>query len=488
MASCTSEPYDPVSSQQPEADKVLEFSDNDAVQGKLFLKFTPDTAEAMAVTRSINDRSAITGFEEIDMVSAEIGAVEMMPLFEVGGRFEKRQREAGLHLWYVMTFDESIPATMAVPRFYGIEGIEIAEPMPIIRMPKPEFVAADLNNIATTSAAVVPPYPFNDTYLPLQWHYYNDGSMTGSLAGADINVFPAWELEAGDPNVIVAVIDGGVDGTHEDLEQNMWDDGYGHYGRNFDNNSYNIPRDDHGTHVAGTVAAVNNNYTGVSGVAGGNGSSSSGARIMSCHITHSIAANNAFVWAADSGAVIAQCSWELPNSTALEAAVNYFHTWAGTDLYGVQTGPMLGGLVVVAAGNSNLFSASYPAAYANVISVASFGPNGIRAPYSTWHSTVDISAPGGNMSSPFGSAGGVLSTLPYDNYAYYEGTSMAAPHVSGAAALVVSYCGGQGYTVAQLREALINSSNTVIYTYNGNRLYRNGLGRGRLDTYAALMY
>ncbi len=478
MASCTSEPYDPIPEQDPTVDRVVGFKDSDVVQGKIVFKFTPDVAAGME-TRSHTDRSVLTGFTMIDEISARIGAVEMKPLFNnLGGKFEKRQREAGLHLWYEMTFDESIPVTKAVPQFSDIEGIEVVEPMPILEVPDTQFIVTEQNMDVTTRAYL----PFNDPRLGEQWHYNNDGIVvSGSIVGADINAFAAWETQTGSPDVIVAVLDMGVDGTHEDLAQNMWNDGNGHFGYNFENNSYNVPKGTHGTHVAGTIAAVNNNGKGVGGVAGGNGSPTSGVRIMSCHIGSyapiASAAINAFQWAADNGAVIAQCSWTAGDSQALKDAIRYFVVNAGLDEYGIQSGPMRGGLVVVAAGNDNMEIGRIPAAYPNVMSVASMGPAFAKASYSNWHTTVDVTAPGGDMISPYGTPGGVLSTLPNNTYGMNQGTSMAAPHVSGVAALVISEFAGNTLTADRVREILMGTcNNQEFYSYNQTRLGKFGAG------------
>ena len=142
--------------------------------------------------------------------------------------------------------------------------------------------------------------PMNDPLLQDQWHYQNDGTLAYSKKGADINLFKALEITHGSPNVIVAIVDGGIDINHEDLAANIWintaekngtsgkdDDGNGYkddvYGWNFVDNSATIVPHSHGTHVAGTVAAVNNNGKGVCGVAGGSGHGD-GVRLMSCQI------------------------------------------------------------------------------------------------------------------------------------------------------------------------------------------------------------
>lgn len=130
--------------------------------------------------------------------------------------------------------------------------------------------------------------PFDDPMLPSQWHYNNDGSIPGTVAGADANVFKGWEIETGKKDVLVAIVDGGFQVDHPDLAQNVYvneaekngkpgvdDDGNGYtddvYGYNFVINSADVNAHSHGTHVAGTVGAVNGNGLGVAGVAGGSG-------------------------------------------------------------------------------------------------------------------------------------------------------------------------------------------------------------------------
>ena len=174
--------------------------------------------------------------------------------------------------------------------------------------------------------------PWNDPQMSLQWHYQNFGDIPYSVAGADINLFDAWKVSTGSPDVVVAIIDGGIDTSHEDLSQNLYvnlaelngeagkdDDGNGYvddiYGFNFCTNEGKIYPHNHGTHVAGTVAAVNNNGIGVAGVAGGDGSVQTGVRLMSCQVfdPRSGAGQGDFakalVYACENGASIAQCSW-----------------------------------------------------------------------------------------------------------------------------------------------------------------------------------
>ena len=188
---------------------------------------------------------------------------------------------------------------------------------------------------------------FNDPRLPDQWHYQNFGKIGTSVAGADINLFKAWQTETGKNNVVVAIIDGGIDYQHEDLAANMCvnleelngapgvdDDHNGFvddiYGYNFCTNSGTVYPHNHGTHVAGTVGAVNNNGIGVAGVAGGDGSAGSGVKMISCQVFDSRSGTGngdfaaAIAYAAERGATIAQCSWGWSEPDYYEP-VSYTH-------------------------------------------------------------------------------------------------------------------------------------------------------------------
>lgn len=441
--------------------------------------------EEIAQTKSISD-----ALSELEIYSIE-------KLFPTDPRFEERHRAAGLHLWYHITFNPNVSLTKAAQDFSVLEGVEIVEYMPVIR-------PAQDNALSN---------PFNDPFFSYQWHYHNTAPKDGYVMGADINLLKAWSLETGDPSVIVAVIDAGVDYRHEDLADAMWvneKELNGTVGVDDDNNGYNddiygynfavgadgssmqgaIKPEDHGTHVAGTVAAVNNNGKYGAGIAGGNGSEP-GARIMTCQ---TISGNSpayiqrAFVYAADNGAVISQNSWSLLDATStpeyLIEAIEYFKDNAGIDEHGNQIGPMKGGVVIFAAGNENATTA-YPSMYDGVITVAATGPSGAKSSYSNYGSWVDIAAPGGeNGASPYGD---VYSTIPNNQFGAMSGTSMACPHVSGVAALMVSKFGGPGYTNDMLWTKLLESADEEkLYSNEINSRYKGLLGVGALDAFAAL--
>jgi len=446
-------------------------------------------ADARAGSIRVKLTSELTSLpEDGTMYIGGLGKCTVTPVIKPGGKFEQRHRKYGLHLWYSIRFDKNIPLTKASGELRdNLPGVDcIVYDTPIRRY--------------TTT--------FNDPYLSYQWHYHNTGTNAlHAVEGCDINLFDAWDISTGSPNVVVAIIDGGIDYDHDDIAQNMYineaekngtkgvdDDGNGYvddvYGYNFlaNHEGPNIIAESHGTHVAGTVAAVNNNGIGVGGIAGGNGSSSTGVRLMSCQTNGDDDDEGAYiiaaiVYAADNGAVLANCSWGMAGEDeSIKEAIQYFNEVAGTDGDGNQTGPMKGGLMIFAAGNDNT-TTSFPAELDDVFAVAAVGPNYQKAYYSNYGSWVDITAPGGDAQLN----ALVRSTLPDNEYGTMQGTSMACPHVTGVAALVVSYFGGEGFTREKLINILKATANPVIYETSYNSSYLSGkLGAGLVDAYAAL--
>lgn len=428
-----------------------------------------------------------------EMFGGVLKVREVVKTFPEDPRFVARHKAAGLDLWYDIYYDEEVSLTKAENSVSSVQGVSFTEKIPVI---KPTAI-------------------MNDPGLAKQWHYNNDGSQKYFKAGIDIGLFDAWTMSTGSEDVIVAVLDGGVRYTHEDLKDAMWrneaeingevgvdDDGNGivddYYGYNFctGNGSTMIGEitfDDHGTHVAGTIGATNNNGTGVCGVAGGNGTHK-GVRIMALQMVDDNANGafvaDAFVYAADNGAVIANCSWGSADgnpSESLRTAIKYFNENAGMDADGVQVGKMAGGLAVFAAGNEGEDALAYPACYDEAFSVASIGPGGNVAYYSNVGSWVDICAPGGDYKVGVSSnAGQIYSCVASSDssYGYMQGTSQAAPHVSGVAALVVSAFGGPGFTRSALISRLQDTADKSIY--DDNEVYKGRLGIGMVDAAAAL--
>lgn len=485
--------------------------DTDRVEGVIRMKLDRETAEALNVIRTRSGR-VLTGNISFDELCERYNVTGMERLFADNGCAE-RTRKAGLDLWYIIRFEGS--AEQVAEDFGEIAGVNHVEiPRRITKVGgMSRKSGTPWRKLMALPKAAPSNYPFNDPLFGGQWPLYNDGTINANAqAGADINVLPAWEKTAGRSDVIVAVVDECVEYTHPDLAGNMWSG----IGKNFcDRDNDDITwGEGHGTHVAGTIAAVSNNGIGISGIAGGTGGGN-GAKIMSCEIFHptdghydanSNATADAIKYAADNGAVICQNSWGYAAGAlsydqwssadrATKEAIDYFIRYAGMSPDGeTQTGPMAGGVVIFAAGNEYSRLASYPAAYDACISVASISCTYEAAWYTNYGSTVDICAPGGGDEANFVNLisydeGYNLSTIPtnlqngdsfvytYANgetetktidyvsstvgYGYMMGTSMACPHVSGVAALIVSQFGAPGFTNEQLKEKLFSTARDI---------------------------
>ena len=403
------------------------------IPGEAIVFFTDEMTEL--VEADLASGNLVTKSSDLNALTETIGIKTMTRLFPHGGKFEEQRRAAGLHKWYKITYDQNIPTTKAADDLASLPGIEIVEPVRAIKRMD----------------------TFDDPKFAQQWHYYNTGSLDKShVAGADINVLPVWEnYTTGNPDVIVAVIDGGIDYEHEDLKDNYIG------GFNFVRNTSKIVAHDHGTHVAGTIAAVNNNGLGVSGVAGGTGKGD-GCRIMSCQVfsgTSSAttgARARAYHYAAHMGASVLQCSYgqqagyitsDNQFETVYEAeitALRYFRDFGNQK----NGSPVNKNIIVFASGNDGSSISGYPAAHREFISVSSFGPDYLPTNYTNYGPGVTIAAPGGDYSinsTAYSDRAMILSTTAkessgYDtDYGWMQGTSMACPHVSGVVALGLSY-------------------------------------------------
>lgn len=496
----------------------------DAENGELLIKFSPEMSDILDQAQSTMTRAGVadtrSGIPSTDEVLDILGSYSFKRVFPVDAKTEARTREAGLHLWYTVKFDKNTDLKVAAERLKQLGEIsKVQTNGRIKRAYKTDSKRIYLNENAlkakAATRAVADGTP-NDPGYDFQWHYNNlgagnygfenlNGNQAGATAGCDVNAAEAWKTCTGDPSIIVAVLDEGVMYTHPDLAANMWcnpgettqgaktdGDGNGYdgdlHGYNFVEESGDITWTDandsgHGTHVAGTIAAVNGNGIGVCGVAGGDGTPNSGVKIMSCQVfsgqnSVTLAGEaRAIKYAADNGAVILQCSWGYNSSessiisgytpgpaTEKEWAETYPLEKEALDYFihnaGSPNGVIDGGIPVFAAGNEYAGNPAFPGAYSKCVCVASVAADYTPACYTDYGTLVTLSAPGGDLeyygkigeeedeywAETAEQKGAVLSTLIQNGkpaYGYMEGTSMACPHVSGVAALGLAYAAKQ---------------------------------------------
>ena len=288
----------------------------------------------------------------------------------------------------------------------------------------------------------------NDPSFDRLWGMHNTGQSIGQAGtlDADIDAPEAWNVSTGNSSTVVAVIDEGIDINHPDLKNNIWrnpDEIPGDGVDNDDNgyvddvNGYDFANDDasiydpiagqgdeHGTHVAGTIAATGDNGVGVAGV---NWDAQVAAlKFLGVNGGYTSDAVEALNYAVREGMPISNNSWGGGGySQSLRDAI------ARADAAGHLFVAAAGNGGVDGFGDNNDATPNYPSNYdvSNVISVAATDNRDNLASFSNYgNTTVDLAAPGVD----------ILSTLPGNRYAYYSGTSMATPHVSGVAALIKS--------------------------------------------------
>jgi subtilisin family serine protease len=358
----------------------------------------------------------------------------------------------GIHIWDIPSgkVEETISAYSNDPRF------EYIEPDYIITLDDPQKTSPTQENLATITPQTVTP---NDPGYPLLWGLNK------------IDAPEAWDIQTGNLNTVIGVLDTGVDYNHPDLMDNIWTNPgeIAGDGIDNDNNGYiddvrgwdfayndNDPMDvqGHGTHVSGTIAATGNNSVGVIGVAwkakimplkflndGGSGSISDAILALNYATANGVKITNNS-WG---GGGYYQSLYDAINTAGQQGTL--FIAWAGS------------------GGNNNDITPFYPASYdlPNIISVTSTSPTDGLSTFANYGPTsVDLGAPGE----------GIYSTTPGGNYASYYGASMAPPYVSGGAALVWSQ--NPTWTAQQVKDKLLDTSEPIPalsgITVSGRRL------------------
>ena len=520
---------------------------SDSEDGAVLVCLTEDAADAWTT----GDRSLVSTFSENVQVKA------LKPVYTIAPGKEEIARDHNLHRWFKVEFEDADKSLVAARLSAYSSVVKVQFNKTVVPASDLTFTPYTPSRRESASADL----PFNDPMLGDQWHYINTGKNSGAnsaVEGGDVAVKDAWKLTGGDRRIIVAVIDGPVKYDHPDIAPNMWKNEKEISGNGIDDDKNGYPDDiygwnceaangninwagnrasGHGTHVAGTVAAVNGNGVGVCGIAGGTGNGD-GVRIMSCQIfengmsTNLDASGVAFVYAADNGASIAQCSFGLIGGgyqSDKEYSELYGAEYAGVSYFldkrNNNSDILDGNIIIAAAGNERTAYSSYPAALEDVISVTAVGPDYLPAvDYTNYGPGCNIAAPGGdfyvgNITSINDNRSRVLSTFintvkdenlgtSGHDYVYMQGTSMACPHVSGVAALGLSYAYkvGKKLTREQFTSFLLTSVNAIedlnknfqdgfskFYYENGKQVnvdmgpYRGMMGTGVVDAWKLLM-
>ncbi len=444
------------------------------------------------------EREGLTGIVSLDRLNRQYEARALIQKYpDLEARYLDG-RKIDPKTWFRIEFNSEIDAETAARAYRRLSGVVDAQPVGVHKV-----------------HARTP----NDPDYPDQWHLNQSND-------ADVDAPEAWDIETGNEDIIVAILDTGTRYYHKDLggadaspsnveaaRGNMWinwtekdgsdgvdDDGNGYVddwiGWDFvddkngvsgedDDTPDNDPRDynGHGTHTAGIVGAITNNNYAVAAPSGGYGSGvqeveADGVSVMPLRIGWSGRyfifevgyvdmgfAADAFYYAADNGAHIASCSWGSSNSGGLGDAIDYFV--AG------------GGMVFKSAGNDDAESSDYMLDRSDVIGVASTDQNDVKSDFSNFGSFVDISAPGSDILSTYHD-----NDDPNNDYvATLSGTSMSAPLAASVAALIWSK--HPDWTADQVEQRLYDTADDI-YGVSGNESYEGKLGAGRVNAFNAV--
>lgn len=439
------------------------------VPGEVIVRFR-DSALSSGETDSLSLRASTVGLDPV------AGAARRAMLMRLGTG-EKRARAFRKLGIPEVNADAVFAAANSVAR----EKWDTLRTIKALRR-RADVIYAEPNYIRRAFAAP------NDPFYPAQWHY------------PLINLPQAWDVTGllGGANVIVAVIDTGVVLSHPDLSGRLIA-GYDFISNpasavdgNGRDNDPNDPGDQanggssfHGTHVAGTIAAATQNATGVAGVAGG-------AKVMPLRVLGKLGGTSMdIIEAIRYAAGLSNASGQLPTRADIINLSLGGSSFSQAEQNAFTDAINQGCIVIAAAGNDNTSVPSYPAAYFGVVSVSAVGPSKLKAPYSNFGPTIDVAAPGGDGTLDVNGDGypdAVLSTAAQDGsppaltYALYQGTSMAAPHVAGVAALMVGIRKANGQSLNPGEFDTMLSSGDITTDLNSS-----DMGRGLIDAHKAVV-
>ena len=431
------------------------FANGGEGENRIFIK--------IAETRIIGaEKNTLTGIEAADMILLEYGVIGKQKAFMLG----KKPDNAGLSRVFSVELPVNTDLLKVTERLNLIDGIDYAEPAPERQL---FSLKSKDNGVGFPEIDYLP----NDPLYSMQWF------LPSVYAPA------AWDYEKGDASVIIAIVDNGVDWDHPDLQSQIWsnpgeipyngvdDDNNGFIddirGWDFvhnDNDPSNFGDPDtssgefgyHGTHVAGITAAATGNGVGGAGMA-------PDCKIMPVKagihdlISYSV---SGIIYAYENGAKVINCSYGKGG-------------WSSAEEDAIDNATAAGALVVAAAGNDGIYYMNYPAANENALSVAALDVDNGKSGFSTYHSSVDICAPGSNIFSTW------VTNSGSPTYGFAGGTSMASPLTAGVAALLFSKY--PIWTPDQVRVKLQNSSDDI---YSVNPEYSGYLGSGKVNAYRAV--
>jgi subtilisin family serine protease len=441
-----------------EVKKVNTISDFDFAPAEFIVKFR----EGVTIDFTKYNGIMATGIPSIDNLNRGFKVLNIEQTFlNQKPRDHELFESIGLDRIYTFIVNENVDILNAVEAFENNPYVEYAEP----------------NYLG--QGCLMP----NDPSFNVQWGLHNTG-QTGGTSDADIDGPEAWDIKQGSSNVIIAIVDTGIDYNHVDLNANMWqnpgeipnnnqdDDSNGfiddYYGWDFPNNHKN-PMDNagHGTHCAGIAGARSNNNVGIAGAIWN-------VKLMAVKVAQCSGGGcfdetdcgNGITYAADNGAHIISMSWAFNwNPQVIEDAVDY--------AYG------LGCFMVAAIGNYGSSTNYWPASYNKVMAVGASDHKDNRCTWSNWGSHINVLAPGGRSTTSQGSGPDIYSTLPGDTYGYYWGTSMSTPLVAGLGGLLkaqdLTRTGSEIWTI------IVNTCDDM-----GAPGWDQYTGMGRINAYTAL--